>query len=247
MARDRLGDSQSGLAIWRGAAERLTAPQRKAACLARAADIAVNDLLDRALAKALLDQAQTLLGPARSGAEVAVVQHVFGDYYALAGEGKAAREAYAQAAALCRSAQGYVERTAWQGAHTRSTEEFLQAGQLDRAAAEIHAWQREFPDARIDGYLTLMYARYWAARQMYDQAIAQAEQLQTVNPDSPYVDHVLWLAADCELQRGRKDRALATLHSILTGYPGSPLIPQVKARIAELQAEGSARPGVPGS
>ncbi len=247
MARDRLGDSQAALAIWRGAAERTAGPERKAACLARAADIAVNDLLDRAAAKALLDEAQTLLGQARTGAEAAQLQRVWGDYYALAGDGEAARKAYAQAATLHRSAQGYVERTAWEGAHTRSTEEFLKEGHLDRAAAEIHLWQREFPDARIDGYLTLMYTRYWATRGMYDQAVAQAEQLQTVNPDSPYVDRVLWLAAECELGRGRKDRALATLHSILTGYPGSPLVPQVKQRIAELEAEGSPPAGAPGS
>lgn len=247
MARDRLADSHSALAIWRGAAERITAPQRKAACLARGADIALNDLLDRAAAKALLEQAQTLLGQARSGAEAAELQRVWGDYYALTGAGEAARKAYGQAAALYRSGQGYVERTAWQGAHTRSTEQFLQEGQLDRAAAEIHAWQREFPDARIDGYLTLMYARYWAARQMYDHAIAQAEQLQTTNPDSPYVDRILFLAAECELKRGRKDRALATLHSILTEYPGSPLVPQVKQRIAELEAAGSPPAGARGS
>jgi len=253
MARDRLADSQTALAIWRVAAERIFAPERKAACLARAADIAVNDLLDRAAAKELLDAAQRLLGQTPSGAQGSMLQRVWGDYYALAGDGESARKAYVKSASLHRSAQGYVERTAWQGAHTRSTEEFLREGQLDRASAEIHTWQREFPDARIDGYLTLMYVRYWAARGMYDQAIAQAEQLQTVSPDSPYVDRVLWLAAECELKRGRKDRALATLHSILSAYPGSPLVPQVKQRIAQLEADGTApagnpnRPGATGS
>ena len=71
---------------------------------------------------------------------------------------------------------------------------------------------------------------------MYDQAIAQAEQLQAVSPDSPYIDQVLLLAANCEVKRGRTDRALATLHSLKNDYPGSPLIPDVEKRIASLEA-----------
>ena len=83
--------------------------------------------------------------------------------------------------------------------------------------------------------MTLLYARYWAARGKYAQAVAQAEQLQAVNPDSAYADQILFLAADCELRRGREDRAAATLHSILKDYPGSPLVPTVRKKLEELE------------
>ena len=87
----------------------------------------------------------------------------------------------------------FLEKAAWQGARSRSTEEFIKQKQFARAAEELDAWQREFPAEKIDGYLTLLTARYWAGRGKYAQAIAQAEQLQAVNPDSPYVDQVLLL------------------------------------------------------
>ena len=83
--------------------------------------------------------------------------------------------------------------------------------------------------------MTLLCARYWAAREKYDQAIAQAGQLQAVNPDSAYTDQILLIAADCEIRRGHKDRAVAVLNSILKDYPGSPLVPLVKKNLEILE------------
>jgi len=68
--------------------------------------------------------------------------------------------------------------------------------------------------------------------------VAQAEQLLAVNAVSPYMDQLLWLAAESEQQRGRVDRAVATLESLLDEYPGSPLVPQAKAKIEELEGSG---------
>ena len=107
------------------------------------------------------------------------------------------------------------------------------------AAAELRQWQEDAPSERVEGYLTLFYARYWAARELYPQAIAQVEQLDCVNPESAYIDRALLLAAQCELKRGRRDRALATLHSLVKQHPGSPLVPEVKQVIARLEAEGT--------
>ena len=116
----------------------------------------------------------------------------------------------------------FSENAARRGAHARSTEEFVKERQFGRAAAEIQAWQEEFPLEKVDGYLTLLYARCWAGRGKFAQAIAQSEQLLAVNPDSPYIDQLLLVAADSEMRQGRKDRALATLHALLKDYPGSP-------------------------
>jgi TolA-binding protein len=161
---------------------------------------------------------------------------VWGDYYAATGDGKAARRAYLDADRLSPGPQSFVQQTARLGAHARSTEEFLKEKHFDRAAVEIHAWQQELPSARLDGYLTLLYARYWAGRSQHVQAIAQAEQLQAVNPDSPYVDQLLLLAADSAMRLGHKDRALATLHSLVKDYPGSPLVPLAKKNIEILES-----------
>lgn len=164
------------------------------------------------------------------------LQRVWGDYHALTGDGEAARKAYNEAEAILGTTRSHTERTAWQGAHSRSAEQYLKTGELDRAIVEIRAWQEEFPAEKIDGYLNLMLARYWAGREKYAEAVAQAEQLLTVNADSPYIDQLLLLAADCEVKRGRVDRALATLHQLLKEYPGSPLVPVVRANIAKLES-----------
>ena len=237
MARDRLGDSQSAAAIWQGAVRKINVDTWKAQAATGAADVAVNDLLDAAAAKSLLDAATTASRGSQKGQVASELQRVWGDYYALGGNGQAARKAYQQAEQSLGSTRSFAERTAWRGAHSRSAEEFIRKGQHERAAAQLRLWQREFPAEKIDGYLTLLWARHFAGRKQYAQAVAQAEQLLAVNPASPYADQLLLLAADCEVKRGRADRALATLQSLLKDYPGSPLIPEVKKNIARLAGE----------
>lgn len=266
MARDVRGDAQLAYQIWLGAGRKVVHPRWKAECAIQAADVAINDLVNVPLAKKLLDAAEQFskekppeptADPSKSGSSArrdvlsaagraaeqaasalsAVRKHrILGDYYALSGDAKSARQAYALAGKSVTSTRNQVEQTAWRGAHSRSTEQFLKTGESDRAIAEIRAWQDEFPTEKIDGQLTLMYARYWAGRERYEQAIAQAEQLMTVAPDSPYIDQMLVLAAQCEAKRGKVDRAIATLQDLVKKYPGSPLVSTANETIAKLKS-----------
>ena len=237
MARDSLGDSQSALRIWQAVARRVVNPAIRAQCETEVADIGVTDLLNPAAAKSVLESAASHMGQGKTGPAAAALQRVRGDYFASVGDGKAARAAYREAERLLSRSGDYARQTARRGAHGRSTEDFLKDGQLDRAATEIRQWQQDFPAEKIDGYLTLMLARYWALRKQYPQAVAQAAQLQTVSPDSPYIDRLLYLAADCELKQGHRERAIAGLHVLQKDYPGSPLIPTVKKALAQLESE----------
>lgn len=236
MARDRLGDSLLAGQLWAGAARKIARADLKAECEIEAADVAINDLQNTKAAKNFLDSATAHLPRDATGAVASRLRRVWGDYHAAAGNGEEARKAYLEAEALLGSARNNTERTAWQGAYSRSTEQFLKSGELDRAIAEIRAWQREFPADAIDGYLTLLEARYWAGREKYPLAIALADRLLAVNPSSPYIDQLLLLAADSEVKRGQTDRALATLHALLKDYPGSPLVPVVRKNIAALES-----------
>jgi tetratricopeptide (TPR) repeat protein len=238
MARDQLGDSEAAFQIWQAAAGRTAAAEGKAACETAAADIAINDLLKVADAKPLLESAAKRLGDSKSGLVAAQLERVWGDYYAASGDGKSANKAYVEAERLVGATRPFSENAALRGAHARSTEEFVKEKQFGRAAAEIQAWQAEFPLEKMDGYLTLLCARYWAGRGKFAQVIAQSEQLLAVSPDSPYIDQLLLQAADSEMRRGRKDRALATLHALLKDYPGSPLAPLVKKNIEVLEGAG---------
>jgi predicted negative regulator of RcsB-dependent stress response len=238
IARQRLGDSETASQIWLNAAERIATSAMKAECKVAAADIAINDLLDPTAAKKLLDDATERLGKTATGSAAASLQRVWGDYHAAMGDGAAARKAYAEAERFVASQRRFSEKTAWRGAHARSTEEFIKLKQYDRAVEEILAWQADFPIERIEGYQTLLYARYWAGREKDAQAVAQADQLFAVHPNSPYIDQALMVSADCDIHQGRKERALATLHTLLKDYPGSPLVPLAKTKIEALESEG---------
>jgi len=238
VARDMLGDSPLAYRIWYTAGGKIKIGELRAECAVEAADIAVNDLLDLEAAKRLLDAARRELGGSTLGTTAGKLQWVLGDYYASTGKPDEARKAYRQATQTQAAAQHFAERIAWQGAHARSTEAFLKEGDLGRAAEQLRGWQQDAPSERLEGYLTLLYARYWAGRELYPQAVAQVEQLECVNPESAYIDQALMLAARCEAKRGRRDRALAILHALVKQYPGSPLVPDVKQVIARLEAGG---------
>lgn len=240
-ARDVLGDAPLAGSLWRGAAARITEGEAQAECQVEAADVAINDLANAELGKKFLESAGAQLKGAK-GPLAARLQRVWGDYYALSGDGKAARKAYSTAESLTTSSRNNVERTAWQGAHGRSTEQFIKTGEFDRAIAEIRQWQEEFPADKVNGYITLMYARYWFGREKYPQAIALAGQLSAVNADSPYIDQVLLLAADAEVAQGNVKQAIARLESLLKAYPGSPMVPTVKERLKKLKGGGGAEP-----
>jgi tetratricopeptide (TPR) repeat protein len=237
MARIKLGDSAAALSIWKGAIERIKSPDLNAECRIAAGDILLTDLAKAAEAKPLLDAAAAQLGKTRGSALDSAFERVRGDYFAATGDGQSARKAYLAAEQALGKSRNFIESTAWKGARSRSAEVFIKEQQFDRAAEELFNWQREFPTEAIEGYLNLLFCKFFIGREMFDAAVAQAERLQAVNPDSAYVDQILLLAADCELRRGKKDRALATLHSILKDYPGSPLVPQAKKNIETLENE----------
>ncbi len=235
LARNRLGDSKTALSIWQKAAARISQPELKAKCELAAADIAVGDLLQPKAGKSLLDRADAVLSKDGSGPAAVRLDRVWGDYWASMGDGKAARKAYEKAQSHVKSSKSHVEKTAWRGAHSRSVEQFLKTKDWARAMHELQLWQADFPADKIDGYLTLLLARYWAGRGKYPQATTLAEQLMAVNPDSPYADQLLLLAAACEKKQGKPERAVAILHSLIKDYPGSPHLSKAKEMLAELE------------
>ena len=240
LARCELGDSRLAGQIWYGASLKIGREELKGQCELEAADIMLNDVMsdisEAKKAKVILDAATARFGPGQQGPVASRLQRVWGDYHAITGDGEAARKAYNRAEEILGSARSQIERIAWRGAHSRSAEQFISDGRLGRAARELRQWQQDFPAEKIDGYLSLLFARYWAGREMYAQAIALADQLLTVNADSPYMDQLLLLGADCEVKRKNPDRALAMLHSLVRDYPGSPLVPRVREKIAKLEA-----------
>jgi tetratricopeptide (TPR) repeat protein len=234
LLRDAEDDPEAAFAFWQAALKTLRPEAWKAECELEAADLALGTLLKPGPAKVLLDSAAVLL--ARGGEPVLVsrLERIRGDWSARRGDRAAAQAAYARAAAAPGSKRTAVEQDAWRGALSRSTEEFLRTGAMERAQDELRRWQDEFPGDRAEGYLNLLQARYWAARARWPQAIAVAGDLLAVNPDSPYADRLAFLAAGCEEKLIRPDRARAAYQSLIADYPGSPLVGEARKKLAAL-------------
>jgi hypothetical protein len=234
LLRDRLDDPEGALAFWQRAAQALEPGLWKAECEIEAVDLALHDLLRPEAAKALLDSATARLHPGDDAGLTSRLSRVWGDWYARRGDRPSARAAYARAMASLGTRRPAVEQDAWRGALSRSTEEFLHAHALDRARSELRRWQDEYPLDKIEGYLTLLQARWWAARGKLSQAIAMAADLCAINPDSPYADRLVFLAAECQEKLGHTEGARAGYHALLTDYPGSPLVADTRQRLAQL-------------
>jgi tetratricopeptide (TPR) repeat protein len=234
LLRDRLGDPGGAAAAWQGAASLLRQGRLKADCELEAADIFINDVLQHAPAEGLLKAAATRGGQNDHSPQGLRLQRLWGDWYARANQRSEARAAYARAAAGQGGGKSIVEQNAWRGAFSRSTEAFLRDKEWNRALEELRRWQEQFPGDKVEGYLPLLQARYWEARGQYAQAIAVANDLCNLNPDSPYADRLAFLAAECDEKQGRRDRAQAAFKSFLTDYPGSPLVGEVRKKLAQL-------------
>jgi len=233
MLHDRFDDPQGALAFLEGSLKVLRPEAWKAECEIRAADLALHDLLAPQAARKLLDSATARLGTGGDADVSSRLYRVWGDWHARKGDKAAARAAYARAMAAIGTRRSVVEQDAWRGAHSRSAEEFLRDKALDRARAELQQWQDEYPIDKIEGYLTFLQARYWAARAKFPQAIALASDLVAVNSDSPYADRLAFLAAECDDKLGRHERARAGYQALLTDYPGSPLVTQAKQKLGQ--------------
>jgi tetratricopeptide (TPR) repeat protein len=234
LLRDRVDDPEAALGFWQQAAQLLRPGPWKAECEIEAADLALHDLLRAEAARTLLDSATARLHQGDDAGLSSRLSRAWGDWYARSGDRPSARAAYARAMATRDTRRPAVEQDAWRGALSRSTEEFLRAHALDRARSELRRWQDEYPLDKIEGYLTLLQARCWAARGKFPQAIAMAADLRAINPDSPYADRLVFLAAECQEKLGRTEGARAGYHALLTDYPGSPLVGDARQRLAQL-------------
>ena len=214
IARDYLLDWPLAEKIYIAASQKLAVDDLAAECGALAADVAL-DRLDKEIAKALLDAAARRVPRMGTGAAISTFHRVNAEFLAESGNGEEARKALDEAARTTTSGMHFAEKIALQGSASRSAEKFLQEKNPDRVIAELRTWQREYPAATFDGYLTLLFAKYWVDREKYPQAAALAERQMTLNPDSPYIDELLLVAAEAQTKADKKDAARAYLNSLI--------------------------------
>ncbi len=235
LMRFKLDDPSGAAQIYRSAVDLIGRREWRVACAIETADVLLNDLLLTAEAKPMLDFATERQRDADS-VQLSKLNRVWGDFYARTGDGKAAKSAYMKARSVRDLSYTSVQEIAWRGAYSRSSEAFLREGDLQRMREELTKWLADFPADKVDGYLSLQQAGFWKTSEKYPQAIAVANDLLTVNPNSPYADRLLYLIAQCEELLGRKPRAAAAFQSLVTDYPGSPLVDHAREQLKRLQA-----------
>lgn len=237
LLRDRLENPRQALLLWRAAGGRISRPEWKAECELQAADICLSDLLHRAEAGPLLHAAEGRLQDA--GEAVSRLHRLWGDWHARGGDRPQALAEYAKAQSLRGLPRTAVEQNAWRGAYSRSTEALIREGRLAEALEQLRQWQDDFPADKPEGYLPLLYARWWQARGKHEQAVAAVNDLLAVNPASAYADQLLALSAECEEKLGHAERARAAWNSLLTDYLGSPLVETAKEQLSRLEQDVS--------
>ncbi|MFO0908019.1 MAG: PKD domain-containing protein [Isosphaeraceae bacterium] len=232
LLRDRLADPAAAASFWAEAAQAFKPPLWKAEAEVEAADLTLNELLDLAKARTLLDAATARPGVMTSPELASTLHRVWGDWHARKGDRAAAQSEYEKAMLSRSDSRTTAEQDAWRGAFSRSAEAYLRDNQLDQARDELRRWERTFPADKLQGYLSLLQARLLAARGRHAQAIARATDLVAASPDSPYADRALFLAADSAERSGNHLRARALLEGVVNDYPGSPLVAEAKKRLA---------------
>jgi tetratricopeptide (TPR) repeat protein len=242
--RDAMEDPASAAAVWEAAARAAVSPHARAECELEAADIRLHDLQQRDEAGKLLRAAAGRLPVVADARLHGKEQRLWGDWYARGGDREAARTAYTKAAECCRR-ESTVEHEARRGAFGRSAEAFLRDGELDRAREELRRWQDESPADKIEGFLPLLWARYYVARGKLGHAIAAAHDLLAVNSEAPDADVLVLLAAECEEKLGHTDRARAGYQALLSDYPGSPLVAAARRKLATPAKDLPAKGGRP--
>lgn len=235
LLRDRLRRPDEACELWRTAAGQIKNAPQRAECAVEAADLALHELLSPEVAAPLVALATDSLGEAnREWASRA--QRLRGDLAARSGDAAGARAAYVAAQRLLPSAAS-AQQNARRGAYSRSIEAALLAEDYDQAQSLLRQWRNQFPAEWLEGYWSLLAARLHLAERRWPQAVAAAEDLLAVEPDSPYADQLLDLAAQAEQQRGNPDRAVANWRRLAESCPGSPLVAEARRRAESLRRD----------
>lgn len=236
IARDYLADPKLAGQIYTAAAQKLTFGEFSAECFALAADVAL-DMQNKDAAKRFLEQAEKKTSKTGQGRPISTFYRVQADYLAETGQAEEARKALTKASETAGSRHQYTEQIALQGSASRSAENFIREKNYDRAIEALRTWQLEYPAAAYDGYITLLFARYWMGREQNELAASLVNRQMMLNPDSAYIDELLLVASDAQLAAGNKDAALAYLNTLIKDLPGSPLIPEAKEKLGKLIGE----------
>ncbi|MDR2441581.1 MAG: outer membrane protein assembly factor BamD [Planctomycetaceae bacterium] len=235
IARDYLLDWKLAGQIYVAAAQKLMFDDFAAECYALAAEVSL-DMLNKTAAKKFIESAEKKVSKNGKNQSICTFYRVKGEYLAEMGQGTEAQQALIKANEVRDEGHfQYTEQVALQGSVSRIAETFLREKNYDRVIDAIRTWQHKYPAASYEGFISLLMAKYWIGREKYPQAAALADRQLSLNPNSPYIDELLLVAAEAQEKAGNKNAAQAYLHSLIKDYPGSPFVPDAKKQLKNLE------------
>lgn len=157
-----------------------------------------------------------------------------GDLARRTGDDEAAHDAYEAAQSQSLSQNWDLrERIARGGSFSRTIEDQLRSGDVQRADATLAEWALQIPLSRVSGDAALLRTRCLLNRGFLRQAVLECGDFLRVAADDPYADRILLLAATAQHRLGDDVRANTTLQQLLTDYPGSAFVPDARRWLAE--------------
>ena len=153
-----------------------------------------------------------------------------GDAWRMMGDFAKAKEAYAGAKVQVEA--GTTAAVA-KGDFARHVEDYIRQKQLESAKEYLERWADSIPLDKLEGYWSLMKARYLVAMAKPADAAAEAELLVKVNPTSSYAPDLLWLAAEAYEKQSKPDKAKACWQQLADKYKESPLASQAGKKLGK--------------
>ena len=237
--RDRIDDPAAALAFWQGAIKAV-GPDLEGRMRDRSGRHRAQRAAPGGAGQGTARFREGAAGPGGEPALTSRLNRVWGDWYSRKGDGPSARACLrAGHGRAWHSRKSAVEQDALARRPEPSRPRSSSATRPSTGPGPSSAsGRRSTPDDKVEGYLTLLQARYWAARARWPQAIALAGDLVTVNPDSPYADRLTYLAAECEEQaRAAPTGPAPRISRSWPIIPGSPLVGDARKKIGSLSGK----------
>ena len=193
--------------------------------------IALEDLRQPDNALALFQQVVQKYSVATTASALRDAQIGIGDVWRAKADYAQAAEAYQKAGPLGEA--GYSQQAVRRGNLAQHVEEYLRTDQFIDAQDELDAWQNEFPQDKLEGYLTLMRVRLLDRQQNWRAAADEAESLVAVNPKSNYARSFCWSWPVRILELQQPEKAQAALKRVVKDYPESSLAAEAAKRLGK--------------
>jgi len=154
----------------------------------------------------------------------------YGDAMRYAGDGDAARAAFAAADEISLGRSSLQNMAVTSGLAFKA-EDYLRNDEYSDAEDVLDQWDWEKPVEKLAGYSSYLRAQVYHAQRRDKRATAEIEALAAASPESPYAPKALLLEAKIHVAARNRAAAKAALDRIVKDYETSPEASDAKSML----------------